>query len=390
MNVLHVTPSMSPTWGGPVIVVSELTAALENEGIHCEIATTRGYRVGADIAGPEGIQTHVFDTGPAARLWTAYSRDLARFLNDGITRFDLIHIHEIWHYAGYAAFRAAKKNAVPCVITVHGELSEWSLRHKGWKKFIYRKAILDNMLRKVDSLHTITLAEKDRIASLGCDTPVTVAPNGIDPTPYDNLPDPSGFLDRFPALRGKRVILFLGRLNPTKGLDVLARSFSNLKIRFPDAILLMAGPDEEGARSMMESILKSQGNLDSAVFTGMLTGTEKLAAMSCADIFVLPSYSEGFSIAILEAMAARLPLVITKGCNFPEVAEHNAGFVVEASETPVTEAIAALLADDALRSRMGERGRKLVTERYTWQAAASKIADLYRSLAIAENTKTPV
>ena len=95
-----------------MIVVSELIPALYDEGIHCEIATTRGYRVGADITGPEGVPTHVFDTGPAARLWTAYSRDLARFLDDSITQFDLIHIHEIWHYAGYAAFRAAKKRNV--------------------------------------------------------------------------------------------------------------------------------------------------------------------------------------------------------------------------------------------------------------------------------------
>ena len=387
MNVLHVTPSMSPHWGGPVIVVSELIPALYDEGIRCEIATTRGHRVGAHITGPEGVPTHVFDTSPATRLWTAYSRDLARFLDDSTTRFDLIHIHEIWHYAGYAAFRAAKKRNKPCVVTIHGELSEWSLQHKAWKKFIYRKAILDGVLRNADALHAITLPEKDRIASLGYDTPVMVAPNGIDPTSYDSLPDPSEFLDRFPTLRGKRVILFLGRLNPKKGLDILAHSFHNLKSQFPNTVLLIAGPDEEGTRHMMKSILEFQGNLDSAIFTGMLTGAEKLAAMSCADIFVLPSYSEGFSIAILEAMAARLPVVITEGCNFPEVAEHGSGFVVNASETPVAEAIGALLSDAELRKRMGDSGRKLVTERYTWRAAASKIAHLYRSLAFPEKAK---
>ena len=390
MNVLHITPSMSPQWGGPVIVVSELLPALYDEGIHCEIATTRGHRVGADITGPEGVPTHVFDTGPAARLWTAYSKDLARFLEDSVTRFDLVHIHEIWHYAGYAAFRAAKKRNIPCVVTIHGELSEWSLQHKAWKKFIYRKTILDSVLRNADALHAITPAEKDRIASLSYDTPVTVAPNGIDPTPYDNLPDPSQLLDRFPILKGKRVILFLGRLNPKKGLDILARSFPTLKSRFPDTILLIAGPDEEGTRRMTESILESQGNLDSAVFTGMLTGTEKHAAMSCADIFVLPSYSEGFSIAILEAMAARLPVVITDNCDFPEVAEHGAGLVVKANETEVAQALGELVSDADLRFRIGERGRKLVTERYTWQAAASTIARLYRSLTIPERAEARI
>ena len=390
MNVLHVTPSMSPHWGGPVIVVSELLPALYDEGIYCEIATTRGHKVGADATGPERVPTHVFDTGPAARLWTAYSRDLARFLDDIITQFDLIHIHEIWHHAAYAASQAARKRGIPYIVTIHGELSEWSLQHKGWKKFIYRKAILDRVLRNADALHAITFPEKDRIAELGYDTPVTVAPNGIDPTPYDNLPDPSDFLDRFPILKGKRVILFLGRLNPKKGLDILAHSFSTVKSRFPDAVLLIAGPDEEGTQKEMESILRSEGTLDSVIFTGMLTGEDKLAAMSTAELFVLPSYSEGFSIAILEAMAARLPVIITHGCDFSEVAEHNAGFVVEANQTPVAQAIASLLSDAELRNRMGNRGRRLVTERYTWQAAASKIADLYRSLVVKEKEKALV
>ena len=384
MNVLHVTPSMSPAWGGPVVVVSELIPALANEGIRCEIATTRGHRVGNEIVGPHGVPVHVFRTGLPARLWTAYSRELSAFLDENIARFDIVHIHEVWHYAGYVASHAARKRGIPYIVTIHGELSEWSFQHKGWKKLPYRKAALDKILKNAFALHAITQAEKERIAELGYDTPVMVAPNGIDPTPFDELPDPSAFLEKYPALEGKRVILFMGRLNPNKGLDILAHSFSTLRIQFPDATLLIAGPDEEGTQKKVETILRSEGTLDSVIFTGMLTGEDRLAAMSTADLFVLPSYSEGFSIAILEAMAARLPIVITDGCNFPEVADHEAGFVVEASQIPVAQAIGSLLSDTELRYRMGDHGRKLVTERYTWQAAASKIADKYSSLVIGE------
>ena len=390
MDVLHVTTSLSPQWGGPVAVVSQLIPALSDEGIRCEIATTRGHRVGRDAISPKGIPTHIFDTGLPARLWTAYSAELTRFLNDNTARFDLVHVHEIWHHAGYAAYRAAMKNSVPLVLTPHGELGEWHLRHKAWKKRIYMRLALDRILRNAATLHAITLAEKERVIQLGYDTPVTIAPNGIDPDPFDDLPDPSVLMDRFPALEGSQVILYLGRLNPTKGLDILSRSFSAIARRFPDTVLLVAGPDEEGGRDEMKSLLRTTGVLDRAVFTGMLTGEDKLAALSCADIFVLPSYSEGFSIAILEAMAARLPVVITEGCNFPEVAEHGAGFVVEASETPVAEAISALLSDDALRVHMGQRGRKLVTERYTWQETASTIADLYRSLVAKRQPEAPM
>lgn len=388
MNILHVTPSMSPSWGGPVVVVSELIPALSEEGIRCEIVTTRGHRVGDDPVYPQGVPTHILDAGLPARIWTAYSRQLTGFLDENINRFDLVHIHEIWHYPGYAAFHAAKKNGIPLVITPHGELSEWSLGYKRWKKKIYMKVILGRMLQNADALHAIIQVEKDRIVSLGYQTPVTVAPNGIEPTQFNILPDPSEFLNRFPALKGKSVILFLGRLSPTKGLDILARSFSSISRNLPNSALLVVGPDESGTKEKTEAILSSEGTLDRTVFTGLLTGQDKLAAMACADVFVLPSHSDVLGIATLEAMAARLPVVISEGCNFPEVAENGAGFVVKASEKPVAEAIIGLLSDPCLRVRMGERGRKLVAGRYTWQATASKIADLYRTLVATKNQQT--
>ena len=130
----------------------------------------------------------------------------------------------------------------------------------------------------------------------------------------------------------------------------------------------------------MESILISEDLLDRTVFTGLLTGEDKLAAMNCADLFVLPSHSEGFAITVLEAMAARsAAVVITKGCEFPEVSEHGAGLVVEADEAPIAEAITMLLSDNDLRKRMGQQGHKLVTEGYTWQATVATLVNLYET-----------
>ena len=192
MNVLHVTPSMSPLWGGPVAVVSELIPALSAKGIRCEIATTRGHRVGYDPVSTQDVPIHVFDTGFLARIWTSYSKGMSKFLEENIARFDLVHVHEVWHHAGYAAFQSSKRYGVPFVLTMHGELSEWRRRHKGWKKRIYTKAVLDHILRNADALHAIIQAEKDQIANLGYETSsVTVAPNGIDPTQFSTLPNPS-------------------------------------------------------------------------------------------------------------------------------------------------------------------------------------------------------
>ena len=207
-----------------------------------------------------------------------------------------------------------------------------------------------------------------------------VTPNGVEQSRFEALPSPQRLIRRFPKLKGKRVILFLGRLHPKKGLDILARSFSTVARHFEDAVLLIVGPDKFGTRENMEAILRSKGLLDRTLFTGLLTGEDKLAAMSCADLFVLPSHSDVLGIAVLEAMAARLPVIITKGCEFPEVSEHGAGLVVETGEKPIAEAITMLLSDADMREQMGQQGRKLVIERYTWQVAAATMANIYKTL----------
>ena len=385
LNVLHVTPSMSPSWGGPAVVASELTTELVRKGVRCEIVTAHGYRVGTGQVPTLGVPITSFATELPARLWAGYSREVSRFLNDRANSFDLIHIHEIWHYPAFAAFCAARKYRIPYMVTIHGELSEWGLRQKALKKRIYRLCLLDRMLRSAGILHAITDTEKKQILNLGYDAPVVVTPNGIEPSRFEALPSPLSFMQRFPELKGKRVILFMGRLHPKKGLDILARSFSMIVRRFDNAVLLVVGPDKFGTRAAMQSILHAEGLLDRSIFTGLLTGRDKLAAMSCADLFVLPSHSDVLGIAVLEAMAARLPVVITTKCEFPEVSENEAGLVVETDEASIAAGISRLLEDEPLRRHMGQQGYKLVTEHYTWPAATAVMADLYKGLAAGQH-----
>ncbi len=380
LNVLHVVPSMSPSWGGPAIVASELTSELVRRGVICEIVTAHGHRVGTGQVPTPGVPITSFATELPARFWTGYSREMTRFMRARTGSFDLIHVHEIWHYPAFAAFYAARRHKLPYVVTIHGELSDWGLRQKALKKRLYRLCELDRRLNEAGSLHAITSTEKEQILKLGYKAPVLIAPNGINPSIFEALPSPARFLQRFPALKGKRVVLFLGRLHLKKGLDILARSFSMIARQFEDAILLVAGPDKFGTRENMESILRSNGLLGRAVFTGLLTGEDKLAAMNYADLFVLPSHSDVLGIAVMEAMAARLPVIITSGCEFPEVSERAAGLVVEADDASVAVAISRLLADENLRKRMGQQGNKLVNERYTWQATADTIVGLYTGL----------
>lgn len=378
MRVLHVIHSMSSQLGGPSVAVRGLTLALARQGVHCEIVTAVGPGTGTDVLPVPGVPIHRFDTEFPSHFWPGFSRKLGAFLDAEAKRFDLVHAHLPLSYSTYAAFRAARRHALPYVLSLRGGLTPVSWRHKMYRKWIYGQVLLNGIVKSADALHIVSRAEASHAAVLGYHTPTFLVPNGIF---LDEAIQPAtaDLTAEYPRLAGKRVILFIGRLHWIKGLDVLACSFAMVAREFPDSVLLVVGPDE-GARSTMESILRSNGVLEQAVFTGMLTGDHKQAAFQCADLLVMPSYSEGFSNAILEALGASLPVVISDRCNLPEVAEHGAGFVVPSNDMAVCEAIGKLLSDSGLGARMGRIGRKLVSERYTWQASAASMVDRYHSL----------
>ena len=378
MKVLHVIPSMAPELGGAPEAVRGLTLALARQGVHCEIVTARGPVAGTDVLPVPGVPIHRFDTEFPAPFWPAFSRKLGAFLDAEARRFDLVHLHQTLSYSTYAASRAARKYALPYVLSLRGELAAVCLRRSRFRKWIYRQVLLNGIVRSADALHIVSRAEAAHAAVLDYNTQTFLVPNGIFP---DEAVPPAAvdLTAEYPMLAGKRVVLFIGRLHWIKGLDVLARSFAMAARKFPDSMLLVVGPDD-GARGTMESILRSNGVLERAVFTGTLTGEHKRAAFQCADLFVMPSYSEAFSNAVLEALGASLPVVISDRCNFPEVAEHGAGFVVPSNDVAVCEAMGSLLSDSSMGDRMGRNGRKLVTERYTWKAAAASMVDCYRSL----------
>jgi glycosyltransferase involved in cell wall biosynthesis len=380
MKVLQVVPSLASEWGGPVKVVNELTGALQSKGVSSEIVSAQGRRVGIPAPVTGGVPTRLFDTGPLARVWTAHTPGLSRVLSQSISEFDLVHIQELWHYPGYIASKIARSLNIPYIVTIHGELNEWNLQQKRLKKQIYMSAIQRGILRKSTALHAITQAESDRIRQLGFKTPVAMIPNGIHTQEFANLPDRSQFVSRYPELKDKLIVLFLGRIQQKKGLDILARVFGNLARTRDDVRFVVAGPDEDNTLTEIKTILKSLGALERAVFPGMLTGDQKLEALSAADIFALTSYSEGFSMALLEALSAGLPLLITNECNFPEVGESRAGFVVRPNDSETASALTSLLDSAELRREMSENALRLVRSNYSWERIAEKMFTLYENV----------
>ncbi|MDE0004413.1 MAG: glycosyltransferase [Rhodospirillaceae bacterium] len=384
MRVLHVAATLSAEAGGPPATVRGTTMALAARGIRCDIATTTGGRFRQPSLPVPGLTVHAFEGSWLSSAWNAHSASLADFVGRRLPEFDLVHVHEPWHYPGFVATRGALSRRIPYLLSLHGALAPLALAQKAARKWLYMKTIQRPILQSAAALHALTNVEASHIERLGLPTPVVVIPNGVsvDIAQWVDRADTSTFLQRFPALSGKRVVLFLGRLARQKGLTLLARSFAHVAREFDDAALLVVGPNEGDTQAKAADELASAGLTDRVTFTGALDGQDKLCALACAQVFVLPSSSEGFSNAALEALAAGLPVVLSDHCNFPEVAEWGAGSVVRNDVAEIAAAICDLLQDDGRRQAAGRNGRRMVEERYSWPKIAGAFAALYESVVV--------
>ncbi len=372
-----------PGWGGAPKVAVALARALARKEVDISIFglnarnETRCEAQGKRFA----AYTLPEDRSQISRLWPFYSPALAKELAARVPEHDLVHIHEIWHYPCYIACKTAKKANRPYIVTVHGELEPWCVDHKAFKKRIYSALIQKRILNEASAIHAVTQEEAEHIRAFGVSAPIVVIPNGIEPTDFQGLPSPEEMDRLYPELVGKKVLLFLGRIHQKKGLDILARAFGQIARSRKDLHLLIVGPDNDNYRSQVERLLESEGILDRTTFTGMLTEREKLAALSRADICAIPSYSEVRTIVALEAMACGVPVVITRQCHFPEVAEARAGIVIEPNADQLADALNKLLDNPRLCKEMGENGRRLIMEKFTWDKVADQMIQLYEDVS---------
>ena len=383
MKILHVTPSLSQTWGGPSRVIKDLTESLYSKGIHNTICATTGHRVGT-IRHSELIElkskTRLVPTQALSTFWTGYSSHLPKTLLDEIKLHDLVHIHELWHFPHFAAYWGAKKAGKPYCISTHGHLSQWALNHKKIRKQIYLNVFQKKAMSKASALHAITQEEAQNIRRLGISNDIRLIPNGIHANACVDSVNSSDFLAMHPSLQGKPVLLFLGRIHPIKGLDLLVDAFKLVLNRYPETHLVIAGPDENGYKQHIEDQLKGNETYANCIFTGLLSERDKLKALKLANILVLPSYSEVMGIATLEGMDAGLPVVITEGCQFPEVAENGAGLVVQHTSTSLSDAILYLLDNPQIRKKMGQIGQQLISQTYNWSTISDSYIDLYADI----------
>jgi len=230
-----------------------------------------------------------------------------------------------------------------------------------------------------DAMHFTSNLERDLVRKLRLRAPAIVEPNGVDLMEFQTLPPRGQFRNIHPELAGKPMLLFLSRLHYKKGLDLLVPALARARTR--DAMLVIAGPDNDGYRAKVESMAREHGVLGRLLFPGMLYGQDRIAALADADLFVLPSYQENFGIAVVEALAAGTPVLISDQVNiFKEIFDAGVGGVVPTRVDALADELTRWMNDDALRATAAARTRAFVWARYNWQGIAQHWQECYRRL----------
>ena len=322
------------------------------------------------------FEHHCFPTKD--RSGFGYSPGLFQFVANRLDNAQIAHSHGLWMYLNWATFRAARAQKKPFIVSPHGMLEPWALARSTAKKRFLRALFQDQVLRRAACLHALCEAEAQSIRALGFQTPVAIVPNGVNLRDFASLPPREEFHLQWPQTKGRHIILFLARLHPKKGALPLLESWKNLASDFPEWHLVLAGPDENGYRRELEIAVEQFDLTSQVTFTGMLEGKAKMAALAAAEVFVLPSFSEGFSVALLEAMASKIPLLLTPQCNFPEAVHAGAAFETSPNSVDIEEKLKALLQlSSNERQKMGNCGYELVCERYTWDEIAKEMGRVY-------------
>jgi glycosyltransferase involved in cell wall biosynthesis len=295
-----------------------------------------------------------------------------------VAKYDVIHLMGHWSMLNAMVASAARSQRVPYVVCPAGALPVFG-RSRVLKE-LYNMALGQKLIREANAWIAVTDAERQHFASYGIDpAKVTVIPNGIDPGDYADLADSAG--RAMSATAGAPYVLFMGRLNPIKGPDLLLEAFALIQRQMPQVHLVFAGPDG----GLLQELRQRSAALALQLrvhFVGYLGGRQKLAAYRGASLLAIPSRSEAMSFVAIEAGASGLPVVLTDQCGFNEVQSVGGGLVVAANAGSIAQALRDLLAMDSAQLKdMGLRLQTHVQAHYTWRAAIGQYVALYDRIA---------
>ena len=357
--------SLEASYGGPAFSVSQLASALSVAGIEVGLWSADGSALGTDLLAPG-----------------AHVRRLGGELRRAATAFgpDVVHDNGLWLPHNHQVAALARTAGWPRVVSTRGMLEPWAVRHKRLKKAaawrLYQRRDVDH----ADALHATAEAEATHLAAMGLGPPVHTIPNGVD------LPELAA--DRRADTAAPMTAVFLGRIYPVKGLPMLVEAWA--RARPPGWRLIIAGPDEAGHRREVEAAVVAHGLGEAVSFPGAVSGAAKTALLQSADLFVLPSHSESFGMALAEALSHGAPVLTTTAVPWPALEARQCGWRVPPTVEGLAEGLRVATGRDLPTLRaMGAAGRELIAAEYGWPRIASAFVALYEELSRGRGSGPP-
>lgn len=390
MKVLHVIPSLSPSQGGPSKALPEMARALVQSGVCVDVACTdddgSGLRLRAVIHGQpvthvDGFRVFYF---PKQTEFYKVSFPLLFWLLRHAGEYDVVHIHTVFSFSTLAGALAARLSSVPYLVRPLGVLNAWGMKNRRrWLKAMSFFLLDKPVLNGASVMHYTSDLEAAEAEPLNLKPAAVVLPLGMDLSNFSKMPPRESLAQQWPQAAGRKVILFLSRLDEKKGLPVLLEAFATVHQECSEALLFIAGDGDGELQQSLRQQAVRLGIEPNILWAGHLSGDLKFAALAGADLFVLPSRSENFGIALLEAMAAGLPCVTTPGVALACDEVCRDALVL----TPVDDVVALsaeclrLLRQPALRETLSHRA-KVAAENYSSEVMALRLVKLYDQLTI--------
>ena len=384
MRIAHYFHTLDAAQGGTFRVMANMALASAGSGHEVSVLTPSiPDAAAADVRALEDGVRVVHRPGSAGLLGKA----TAERFTDEFESADVVHLHSLWSAETWRIANVCAGVDTPTMLTMHGMLMAYPLRSSTIKKKVFLKTIGGTLLRTIGVVQMLNAEESRQSRRAGADFRFVEIPNGVDVSQFASLPERGWYRSRQPVLKGKTVILSMGRLHSIKGCELLLGAFLDEAESRDDIALVMAGPDE-GSRLELESMMDGHRARDRVLLPGLVGGKVRLGMLADADLFAQCSRHETASMSVLEAAFAGKPLLLTDKCNYPEFASAGTGAECAVSRAGVRTALASLIDRRDEFTLMGERSRAIVDAKFRQDRVMDAIHGVYADLLAGERFPT--
>lgn len=391
MKIVHVELTMRLADGGVVVAVMDLCREFAARGhavtlLACDDTDVpQAWRAGATGS------PRLLKLDPPSLPLGLFSPGQLRAARDAIAGADVLHLHGAWTPSNVQFAAIARRDGVPYVVSIHGMLDDWCMAQKRLKKTLHLALAGRRTLERAGAVHCTSAAELEQSRKRFPLARTAVIPLFLDLEPYREPPGPDEARAAFDALRSDGAhVLFLSRLHPKKGLELLIDAADLLRTRGRTCTPIVAGSGDPAYERSLHERVRTLGLDDRVRFVGFVGGRVKVSLLQACDLFVLPSSQENFGYVLFEAMAAGTPVIASRLIDtWPELLDSGGAVIVDRDPAAIADAIVGLLDDPARRDAMGRAGREWVTRNLNPDAVVARFENLYAELAAAARRTEP-